>query len=593
MKLDCAVFPEARRPLRGLYTVWNPEAVATGEKNITLCCGRGGSAAALVALAPRDGGAIISLTDAPVFTHHRGPDGKALPVVRPRPVFDGPLTVSMSNILFHPCDDNLERADALDTAPVQYVRPGGTGWVYVEIAAPEDAPRGEYTVDLRMVVSEMFADEYDAGNITAKLTVYGTRIPENRELPFYLDLWQHPAGIARAHRVGLWSEEHFALLEKYAASLAELGQKCVTVIASDCPWSGQWCHFEERADADLYEYSMIRTVRGEDGTFTYDYSVMQRYIDLCARCGISDEITVFGLVNVWCDKVGGFSRLAPDHPDGAKLRYFDRADGKYKYMRRAGDIDGYVAALEQYFVRTGQMERVRLMADEPADTEKYRLSIDRVRAVAPAFKLKAALNHSEFIAEFGDRVSDFVPSLECLCREYDKIKEYQATMPGKRFLWYVCNQPARPNTFLESDPCETLFIGALTAALGMDGFLRWGYTVWCPDPVKDNRYFNWPAGDLHLVYPAPSGDVMLSLRYKLLKRAVTLAGLLRRYGEEQGQEALEKAVSGVIKCSDPRGFFPPDGTARPAPLPRAKMMSENSDDYQELLAFLLSCFEGK
>ena len=597
MKLEYAIFPETHKPVRGMYTVWNPEATAAGEKTLSLDCGRGGSAAGLIALTPRDSDIIVNLSDsAPAFTHHRGADGRALPVVRIEAGWYGldvnVTRISMNHVLFHPCDDNLERGDALDSDPVQIIRCGETGWVWVEAEIGSGARESLNCIEFRLLSSDMFESETEVGAVKLLFTIYDRAIPRNIDLPFHLDIWQHPTNIARAHRTRPWSDSHFNVLEKYVASLAELGQKCVTLIVSDCPWSGQWCHFEHRRAADLYEYSIVRVTRSPDGVYSYDFSAMQRYIDLCARYGIDREITVFGLVNVWCDTTGGFGKLAQDHPDGAKLRYFDEADRLFKYMRDPADIDAYVSALEQYFVRTGQIDRVRLIADEPGDVAAYRRSIDRVKEVAPRFVLKAALNHAEFVPEFGDRVDDFVPSLECLTGEYDKIEEYKATMPGKRFLWYVCNMPSHPNTFLASDLCETYAVGAVTALFGLDGFLRWSYTVWCDSPVKDNRYFNWPAGDLNFVYPACDGGVMLSLRWKALKKAIALSGLCAGYRAKHGQQALADLLSRVILTPDPRAWFEPgfmpNGTPRPTPIRKDKLFSLDYADWQAVEKVLLS-----
>ena len=598
MKLEYAVFPETHKPVRGTYVVWNTEATAAGKKELTAVCGRGGTVAALIAVSPRDTDIIVNLSGrAPAFTHHRGADGRALPTVRIEPRITGgalgSARFSMNNVLFHPCDDGFFRGDALDTDPVQIVKCGDTGWVWVEAEISGDAAPSDGPIEYRLLESEMFGAEREIGSVTLRCEVFDRAIPRNIDLPFHLDIWQHPTNIARAHGVEPWSDAHFAVLENYVASLAELGQKCVTLIVSDCPWSGQWCHFEHRRPADLYEYSIVSLTREADGSITYDFTAMRRYIDLCAKYGVDGEITVFGLVNVWCDTVGGFGRLSPDHPDGAKIRCRNAAEGRYEYLTDPAEIDGYVSALEGYFIGEGMIDRVRLMADEPGDVEAYRRSIDRVREVAPRFVLKAALNHSEFIGEFGDRVCDFVPSLECLTGEYDKIEEYKATMPGKRFLWYVCNMPSHPNTFLASDLAECFAIGAVTALFGLDGFLRWGYTVYTDDPIKDNRYFNWPAGDLNLVYPARGGGVLLSLRWKALKKAVSLAGLCADYREKHGADALAALLSRVILTPDPREWFEPgfmpNGTPRPVPIRKDKLFSLDYADWQAVERELLEC----
>ena len=581
--IEYAIYPETHKPVRGLFTVQNPEMTANAAKELALCCGRRDSAAALIAVSPRGEDLLLTWDEARPFTHHRTAYDAGLRVVRVAPPHcaDG-VSVRAFTVLWHPCDDNLERGDGLDTAPVQLVRAGEVGYVYVEFETAPDCAPGPRELAITLNASRMFEDETPLGGLAVKLDVLPRTLPDRRDRRFFLDLWQHNTGVARAHHVPLWSDAHFAVIERYVESLAALGQKSVAVIASDCPWSGQWCHYERRADADLYESSMIRTVRRADGGVECDYTVMQRYIDLCAEYGIDEEITVFGLVNVWCDTGGGFGPLADGHPEGAKIPCFDEATGRTGYLRSADEIDRFVALLEEYFVKTGQIGRVDLIADEPADVERYTASIDRIARVAPRFKLKAALNHAEFIGRFGDRVDCFVPSLECLSREFDKLNEYRAAMPDKRFLWYVCNQPKHPNTFLASDPCETLAIGALTVLLGLDGFLRWGYTVWCRDPVADNRYFNWPAGDLNFVYPARDGGVMLSLRYMLLKRAVDIAELCRIYRETHGSEALASLLSRVLPDHDPRNYFRPAVNGSREPVELDRIVSTDPADYLDL-----------
>lgn len=587
--IEYAVYAETHKPVKGLFTVQNPDMVAGAAKEIALFCGRRDRAAAMIAVSPRGEDILLTWGGSRPFTHHRTAYNEGLRVVRaalPVDIARGVDTRAYT-VLYHPCDDNLYRGDALSTDPVQIVRAGEVGYIYVEFSTSAECSAGPLAFDVRLFGSRMFGDEEPIGGVSFKLDVAAKTLPDKRDYRFFLDLWQHNSAIARAHRVPLWSDEHFALIERYVASLAELGQKSVAVIASDCAWSGQWCHYERRADADLYEYSMIRTVRRADGTIDCDYSVMQRYIDLCAKYGIDGEITVFGLVNVWCDTGGGFAPLADGHPEGAKIPYTDAVTGAQGYLRSADEIDRFVALLERYFVDTDQIGRVDLIADEPADIPRYTESIDRIARVAPRFKLKAALNHAEFVGRFGDRVDCFVPSLECLSREFDKLNEYRAAMPDKRFLWYVCNQPSHPNTFLASDPCETLAIGALTALLGLDGFLRWGYTVWCADPAADNRYFNWPAGDLNFVYPARDGTVMLSLRYKLLERAVSLAELCRIYRDKLGADALAALLSRVLPDPDPRTYFQPDANGAWKPIAKDRLVSLDPADYDAVRRALL------
>ena len=522
MKLNCAAVPQTYKIKKGLRHLFREDMIEQMPKEISLSACRN-STVAFQVLLTCDEGVIYNIGSRQYFAQRRK---KSV-----RLVCDSALECSFNHLEFIPDDEGFLVDDILGSSPVCEAEANSANGIYVEAKIPSDFTPGDYEITLDFLLSDMFSCEECIGSVTAKIRVYDFVLPSKKENGFFLDLWQHNCNIARQYEVEAWSDEHFAILENYIKSLGEVGVKTATVIASDTPWSGQWCHLEQRASANLYEYSIISTVKEKDGGYSYDYSAMQRYIDLCNKYGVDGEISVYGLVNVWCDGLGGFDPIAKDHADGIKLRYFDHSDKKYKYMDKGEDIDAYIKALLKYFEDTNQMEKVRLVADEPHDTEAYRKITNHLKELAPNLKIKAALNHSEFIKEFGDVVTDFVPSLRSLSKEFDMIKEYQKTMKDSRFTWYVCNNPHQPNAMLRNDLCETLFLGVLTSYWQLEGFLRWNYTVWTDEPRKSIAYFNWPAGDLCFVYPGKNGKPLYSLRLKALCRAIELSILLNAYRE--------------------------------------------------------------
>jgi len=489
---------------------------------------------------------------------------------------DGPFTAEVHPIDMHRDNDNLWKADAILTNPVLELEGNRARAVWVELQIPEDTVPGEYTCRVSLYAGSRFAAETRLTEAAVQITVADCLMPTPAEHRFHLDLWQHLSNIARKHETPLWSDAHFAVLENYVRSLGELGQKAVTLVVSQVPWAGQGCHDEYRMAANLYEYSIIPVIKNADG-FAYDYAPMQRYIDLCAKYGIDREISIFGLANIWAGE--GFEGLAEDYPDKIKIRYLDEADGCYKYMTTAAEIDDYIRSLEQYFLTTGQIDRVRLVADEPGDIAAYRKSIEHLHAVAPAFRCKAALNHASFIGEFGKEVDDYVPSLGTLAQEYDIIREYQGSLEGKRFLWYVCCGPEYPNTFLRSRLTESYFIGILTSYVQLDGFLRWNYTVWNDDPRADIRYGNWYAGDTNFVYPAANGAPLLTLRYKALKRGIQFYELLEQL-REKNPAALEEAFALVVREKDVREYYKTWHSLE-------DMCSIDGEDYMSLKRYLL------
>ena len=542
MNFNFAIMPETYKMTVGTLNNFAPYMIKDYDKSIALTGARN-STACFQILLYADQRFTLNVGNAVFFAQ------KKRPMLRVEA--DCGFEVSF-NIESSLCDDDrCFKADILESTPIKELEDDTAVAVFAEIKIPKDAKPGKYDIPVTFYISDMFSCEEKAGETTVSLEVFAYTLPDMKDSPFFLDLWQHNCNVARKYDTEPFGDAHFDIMDKYLASMAALGQKTVTLILSDTPWSGQWCHLETRNDANLYEYSIVKIFKNADGSFEYDLSAAQRYIDLCAKHGIKDEISLYGLVNVWCDYLGGFDSITPDHPDGLKLRYYDRGEGVYKYITSGKDVDAYIKAVHDYFVESGQIDKVRVVADEPADTAAYRRITEHIKEIAPRFVFKAAINHSEFIPEFADTVADYVPSLLSLSTEFDKILEYKASMKESRFTWYVCNMPRHPNLMLSNDLCEGLLIGVLTSYLEMDGFLRWNYTVWTDHPKEDIRYFGWPAGDLCFVYPGACGP-LLSLRYKALYRGIELCIMLNEYKKSND---ARKLYDKVIFTKDVREFF--------------------------------------
>ncbi|UUZ97491.1 DUF4091 domain-containing protein [Paenibacillus sp. P25] len=145
-------------------------------------------------------------------------------------------------------------------------------------------------------------------------------------------------------------------------------------------------------------------------------------------------------------------------------------------------------------------------------------------------------------------------------------------------LYYVCNNPRRPNTFIGSPALESRILPWLAARLKLDGFLRWNYTVWPDRPLESIRYrpSHWPAGETNFVYPGTGGKPMLSLRYKWSLRGIRdyeLMGQLRAKGME---EQVERLLGGVFR------FREEEMEAISLDVPAEKLYSLEPEDYDRL-----------
>lgn len=399
-----------------------------------------------------------------------------------------------------------------------------------DISLPQNAVPGEYTVRISLFSSHGLRKETKRDEYSLKLKIKESRLPELTEGEFFTDIWQQPSNIARTFGVELFGSEHFELLDKLMQKLSELNQKSLTVMVSDCPWRGWGCYLLKEHKANLFEYSIVKTIRKEDGSFDYDFSALDEYIRLGEKHGIDGDITLYGLLGIW--KMPFFESDTPDWTEAIAVRCLDEKSGAYFYLHDKEDISAYIKALFSHLKDKGVWERVRIGADEPADPQAFAASAKALWGIEPSVKLKIAVNKPEIVKALGDMAHTIAYSFACAATNSEK--------KGERKLWYVCNEPVRPNTNLNNTLLETALLPLLNLKFGCDGFLRWASTCWNDTPLTDIRFNvnSLPAGDTCLLYPAKKGGFAESLRFRALVCGIRLYEAFKRIDEDKAHALL-------------------------------------------------------
>ena len=389
-----------------------------------------------------------------------------------------------------------------------------------------------------------FQDDEIVGRAEVVLDLAAVTLPEAHDFKHYLDLWQHPTGLARGLGVPLWSEEHWAAIELYGRELARLGQKSITIIASDSPWAGQRCRANPEYPSTLHEYNMVHIARRPDGTLRFDFSRLDRYVETYQRIGIDREIEVIGLLAAWDDE---FGRPLVDHPDNIRLACIEDATGRITWLRTQAELRAYMQAWRAHLVERGWWEMTRFTADEPSNVELFRQRVRvpaRDHARRPAkIALRPRRVHGR-IRPCRHRLdaptcmaSRRTPRLACACRTIVQAR-------GDCFLWYVSCGPARPNNFITSPSIEGRLQGwftrlARTSTAFCAGPLPAGRAI--PGGRPGFRFPSWPSGDMFFVYPGRDGRPVRTLRSETL-----LAGhpgfRAHRPGSRAGRERPGRAA---------------------------------------------------
>ena len=531
--------------------VWGQEPSFERKKMEMRCC-RNDFAAASLVLRHEERIVVQLENHAEFYPQWNYPWGDFL-VIRTEADCPGLPGASLSRVQMHPDDDLVHKGDALFDWGSEIVSPWTPIQLFLCLNVGGDAAPGRYDGAVRLYAHRMFEDEELLETLPFTVEVADVALPSGKARKFHLVIWQHLSNIARHHQVPLFSDRHFRLLEDYTRALSEMGNVAATVAVGDIPWAGQACCRKQDPPSDLFEYNIVRITRDREGVFRYDYSALRRYLELCQRYDMAREIHLFGLVHNWT--TAEYGNITEDYPDPIRLRYLDEADGCAKFMRKAADIKDYISSLYSWLKEEGWLPRCYVAPDEPTDMEALEKSMRVLREAAPDFRIQADYDPFFIQSHPEMRVTSYVPEIltiaESEAKEPGIIRRVMERCEGKK-LWYTCCWPMTPNTLLGSPLLEGRLIALVTEWLGLDGFLRWAYTCWPVDPVKDGKAMGWPVGDAFFVYPGRGGQPVLSLRCFALKRGIGDYELMQMVKAEcpGGEQIVREALQPLFRQPD-------------------------------------------
>lgn len=408
-------------------------------------------------------------------------------------------------------------ADVLDINDSMTVPAGRKQPVWMTVSVPSDARPGKYSGKLTVTSSNA-----KARSLNVELTVADHVLPPARDWAFHLDLWQNPYSVARYENVPLWSDAHFEAMRPVMKMLADAGQKSVTATIMSRPWNGQ--------TEDAFG-SMVTKIRRIDGTWLYDYTIFDRWVEFMFSLGIDRQINCYSMIP-WA--------LQFDYIDQATTSpaTFQAAPGSEEYNEYWG---AFIADFARHLKAKGWFEKTMIAMDE-RPLESMQAVLGLIRKIEPAFKISLAGNYHEPV------IYDIVDFSETFSgkREFPESAKAKRKELGLTTTFYTCCAEAHPNMFVISDPDEAAWLGWFAQAEGYDGYLRWAYNSWTLDPLTDARFRTWPAGDCFVVYPGGRGSVRFS---KLVEgiQDFEKVRILRAQWQKTGNEAKLGQLTGILK----------------------------------------------
>ena len=373
--------------------------------------------------------------------------------------------------------DSLLIADVIEEIRYKNISAKTVQPMWLSIKIPKDTPEGIY----RGSIDFNSQEDKEFPTLNYSVEVLNRILPNPEQWKFHLNLWQNPDAIARVHDVEKWSPQHLQAMKPYMQKLMEVGQKVITTTLIYDPWNSQ--------TQDVYD-SMIKWIRKRDGSWSYDYSVFDKYVSYMLSFGDDKLIESFSMI-----------------PWNLKFHYYDEGLGKDTVIVAEPGSPEYQEHWEpmltdfaKHLKQKGWFDQTSIAMDE-RPMEAMQEAIKIIKAADKDFKISLA---GSYHPEIEDELFDYSLALG---DPIDANTLAERKRKGLITTFYTSCSHEYPNTFTGSPPAEAAWLGWYAANIGYDGYLRWAFNSWPEDPLRDSRFGSWPSGDTYLVYPGARSSV--------------------------------------------------------------------------------------
>jgi hypothetical protein len=403
--------------------------------------------------------------------------------------------------------------------------------LWLTIHVPKSARAGRYKGPLTLSADGQSLE------FSVDLEVLEATLPDPPDYSFYLDLWQDPNGVARAHKVKLWSEEHWRLLAYYAEKLAQHGEKSIMTSVVYDPWNAQTSY--EFPTMVEWKYPGEWKDQGA-AAFQWDFSLFDRYVSLMMQAGVKSKIDIYAMVK------------GPGPTPDASIRYLDTRSQTYRTQPlKVGDPKWreawtmFFPALKAHLIEKKWWQIAYLGFDEKPKELMDQL-FDFIQRVGPDFKLVMSGGH----AREGEGHEVVLHWDELGGEKWDKelapmVKKMREK--GQIVSFYTACEPRFPNVFLYSSLREARMLPWIAWKYGLSGYMRWAVNAF-PENVWNQPNFKWHSGDMYLLYPGEKGPLD-GMRFEVLRQGIQDYEALRIAHEMAsfwGRADLLKMLEGAV-----------------------------------------------
>ena len=437
-------------------------------------------------------------------------------------------------------------------------------FAWIKINVPEETQAGTYTGTITVSADEL------SEPFVLRYTIEVIDLVQPEAGATDIQIWQHPFSVANYY-LGLGSqpsggisndlaedfyftEEHFNLMRASMEEYVEMGgHDAVANIVEEA-----WNHQSYYSDP-----SMVKWTKKADGSWEFDYTWYDAWIEFMIECGVLDPEN--GIGQIKCYSIV---------PWNNQIAYYDEASGETVKESHSPGSDSWKAMWEpfledfiQHSKEKGWFEITYISMDERGLSE-LEPAVEMIESVTDEegnhFKISSALNYAapEYY-DFTDRIDDISINLgnASNVQQMKDLSEHRREL-GLNTTFYTCTGDY-PSNFTISDPGDNYWDVWYTMTLGTDGYMRWAWDNFVYDMHGDITYRYWEPGDGWFFYPLEREEADMSEtvgfystpRYELFKQGVRDVAKAKYLleSEDVSEEQKEELRSVVENLSRPSG----------------------------------------
>ena len=433
-------------------------------------------------------------------------------------------------------DDYIKKTPGLYPDVLRSIRANGTVCctphilmsVWIEINVPTDMVAGEHELKIKLD-----AEGRGACEATVTVEVIDAKLPDE---DIYLTQWFHCDSLAEYYGVEVFSEKHWQIIENFMKTAVKNGINLILTPTFTPPLDT--APGGERLTVQLVGVSK------ENGAYSFDFSLLDRWVDICDRVGVK----YFEIAHLFTQWGASHAPKVMATVDGEYKKIFgwetDAVGNEYREFIRL-----FLTEFLNHMKKNGNDKRCFFhISDEPNFTqiENYRAAKNVVADILEGYPIMDAMSNYDFW-ELG-LMNTPVPS-------NDHIEPFIENNVPNLWTYYCCGQLKRvSNRFIAMSSARNRSIGFQMYKYGIVGFLQWGYNFYYDrlaitrlNPFMQADGGGWVSpGDAFSVYPGFDGEALESMRIVVFHEALQDIKAMKLLEKLTDKETVVKLIDEAI-----------------------------------------------